>query len=267
MKKLIKLLAAVGVLALALVGGNAVEASTEREVITIGTSSIARDVLEVAQELFNESNEDYILEIQVFDDAVTPNIATVDGSIDGTFHQYESYMDNFNKDRNATLVTYGPEVFAFQIGLYSDKISDISEIEDGFTVAIANDPSNRALALNLLADEGLIKLKEGVEVPSVLDVVENPLNLQFLEIERLGLANAIDDVELSIAMSDVIKQAGRDAGSALAYLQEEGIKLVIKEESPWNDALVEALTSEEVRTYIEEETDKTKIALFGEDAE
>ena len=85
----------------------------EKETITIGTSSISKDVLEVAQKVFNESNEDYEIEVQVFDDAVTPNIATEDGSIHGTFHQYESYMDNFNKDRNASLKVYGKRNFCF----------------------------------------------------------------------------------------------------------------------------------------------------------
>ena len=78
-----------------------------KQIVTIGTTSISKDVLEVAQKVFNESNEDYTVEIQVFDDAVTPNIATEDGSIQGTFHQYEDYMVNFNKDRKANLKTFG----------------------------------------------------------------------------------------------------------------------------------------------------------------
>ena len=233
-----------------------------KQIVTIGTSSISKDVLEVAQKVFNESNEDYVVEVQVFDDAVTPNIATEDGSIQGTFHQYESYMDNFNKDRNASLKTVGKEIFAFQIGLYSNKITDISQIKDGMTVAVANDASNRAIALNLLADEGIITIKDGVTAPTVLDVAENPHNLKFVEMERLNLANAVDDTDMAVVMSDVMKEAGRDAGAALAYAQEEGIQLVIKEEGPWTAALEEALASKEVKTYIVEETDKTKLALF-----
>ena len=197
-------------------------------------------------------NKDYKLEIKMFDDAVTPNIATEDGSIQGTFHQYKSYMDNFNKDRNASLKTYGREIFAFQIGLYSNKIKDISEIKDGMTVAVANDASNRAIALNLLADQGIIKMKDGVTAPTVLDIAENPHNLKIVEMERLNLANAIDDTDMAVVMSDVMKEAGRDAGSALAYAQEEGIQLVIKEEGPWTADLEKALASDEVKTYIEE---------------
>ena len=237
-------------------------ASGDKQKIVIGTSAICKDVLEVAVEVFNKSNAEYEAEIKVFDDAVTPDIATWEGSIDGTFHQYKSYMDNFNESNNAKLITYGKEVFAFQIGLYSNKIKSISEVTDGMTVALSNDVSNRAIALKLLAKEGLITLDEGVEEPSTIDIKENPKNLKFVEMERLNLANAVDDTDMAVVMSDVMRETGRDAASAIAYAQEEGIQLVIKEEKPWAKDLEAALTSPEVKEYIETKTEKTKVPLF-----
>lgn len=237
-------------------------AAGDKQKIVIGTSAICKDVLEVAVEVFNKSNAEYEAEIKVFDDAVTPDIATWEGSIDGTFHQYKSYMDNFNLSNNAKLITYGKEVFAFQIGLYSNKIKSISEVTDGMTVALSNDVSNRAIALKLLAKEGLITLDEGVEEPSTIDIKENPKNLKFVEMERLNLANAVDDTDMAVVMSDVMRETGRDAASAIAYAQEEGIQLVIKEEKPWAKDLEAALTSKEVKEYIETKTEKTKVPLF-----
>ena len=237
-------------------------AAGDKQKIVIGTSAICKDVLEVAVGVFNKSNAEYEAEIKVFDDAVTPDIATWEGSIDGTFHQYKSYMDNFNESNNAKLITYGKEVFAFQIGLYSNKIKSISEVTDGMTVALSNDVSNRAIALKLLAKEGLITLDEGVEEPSTIDIKENPKNLKFVEMERLNLANAVDDTDMAVVMSDVMRETGRDAASAIAYAQEEGIQLVIKEEKPWAKDLEAALTSPEVKEYIETKTEKTKVPLF-----
>ena len=237
-------------------------AAGDKQKIVIGTSAICKDVLEIAVEVFNKSNAEYEAEIKVFDDAVTPDIATWEGSIDGTFHQYKSYMDNFNESNNAKLITYGKEVFAFQIGLYSNKIKSISEVTDGMTVALSNDASNRAIALKLLAKEGLITLDEGVEEPSTIDIKENPKNLKFVEMERLNLANAVDDTDMAVVMSDVMRETGRDAASAIAYAQEEGIQLVIKEEKPWAKDLEAALTSKEVKEYIETKTEKTKVPLF-----
>lgn len=237
-------------------------AAGDKQKIVIGTSAICKDVLEVAVGVFNKSNAEYEAEIKVFDDAVTPDIATWEGSIDGTFHQYKSYMDNFNESNNAKLITYGKEVFAFQIGLYSNKIKSISEVTDGMTVALSNDVSNRAIALKLLAKEGLITLDEGVKEPSTIDIKENPKNLKFVEMERLNLANAVDDTDMAVVMSDVMRETGRDAASAIAYAQEEGIQLVIKEEKPWAKDLEAALTSKEVKEYIETKTEKTKVPLF-----
>lgn len=238
------------------------KAAGEKQKIVIGTSAICKDVLEVAMDVFNKSNTEYEVEMKVFDDAVTPDIATWEGSIDGTFHQYKSYMDNFNESNNAKLITYGKEVFAFQIGLYSNKIKSVSEVTDGMTVALSNDVSNRAIALKLLAKEGLITLDESVAEPSTIDIKENPKNLKFVEMERLNLANAVDDTDMAVVMSDVMRETGRDAASAIAYAQEEGIQLVIKEEKPWAKDLEAALTSKEVKEYIETKTEKTKVPLF-----
>lgn len=238
------------------------KAAGEKQKVVIGTSAICKDVLEVAMDVFNKSNIEYEVEMKVFDDAVTPDIATWEGSIDGTFHQYKSYMDNFNESNNAKLITYGKEVFAFQIGLYSNKVKSVSEVTDGMTVALSNDVSNRAIALKLLAKEGLITLDESVAEPSTIDIKENPKNLKFVEMERLNLANAVDDTDMAVVMSDVMRETGRDAASAIAYAQEEGIQLVIKEEKPWAKDLEAALTSKEVKEYIETKTEKTKVPLF-----
>lgn len=238
------------------------KAAGEKQKVIIGTSAICKDVLEVAMDVFNKSNTEYEVEMRVFDDAVTPDIATWEGSIDGTFHQYKSYMDNFNESNNAKLITYGKEVFAFQIGLYSNKVKSVSEVTDGMTVALSNDVSNRAIALKLLAKEGLITLDESVAEPSTIDIKENPKNLKFVEMERLNLANAVDDTDMAVVMSDVMRETGRDAASAIAYAQEEGIQLVIKEEKTWAKDLEAALTSKEVKEYIETKTEKTKVPLF-----
>ena len=242
--------------------GEGAKAAGEKQKVVIGTSAICKDVLEVAMDVFNKSNTEYEVEMKVFDDAVTPDIATWEGSIDGTFHQYKSYMDNFNESNNAKLITYGKEVFAFQIGLYSNKVKSVSEVTDGMTVALSNDVSNRAIALKLLAKEGLITLDESVAEPSTIDIKENPKNLKFVEMERLNLANAVDDTDMAVVMSDVMRETGRDAASAIAYAQEEGIQLVIKEEKPWAKDLEAALTSKEVKEYIETKTEKTKVPLF-----
>lgn len=236
--------------------------STSKQAITIGTSVISKDVLEEAQKVFNRKSSKYEMTIKVFDDEITPNMAVDDGSIDGNFYQYENYLNNFNKDRKTTLKPYGKPVFAFQIGLYSNKIKKISDIKDKMTVALSNDNSNRALALKLLDNEGIIKLKAGVKVPNVLDIAENKHNLKFVEMEKLNLTNALNDTDMAVIMADIMFKAGKNSENALAFAQEEGIILVTKEEKEWAEEVEKALTSNEVKTFIKEKTKETKIPLF-----
>ncbi|MBU3128876.1 MetQ/NlpA family ABC transporter substrate-binding protein [Clostridium tagluense] len=253
-------------LTLGMVGcGSKPQASKEtkgKKIITIGTSVISKDVLEEAQKVFNKKSSIYEMKVKLFDDAITPNMAVDDGSIDGNFYQYEDYLNNFNKDRKTTLKPYGKPVFAFQIGLYSNSVKKISDIKDGMTVAVSNDNSNRALALKLLEKEGVIKIKDDIKVPNVLDISENKHNLKFVEMERLNLANALNDTDVAIVMADVMLKAGKNSENALAFAQEEGIVLVTKEEKEWAKEVEEALTSNEVKTFIKEKSKGTKIPLF-----
>lgn len=236
--------------------------SNGKQTITIGTSVISKDVLEEAQKVFNKKNSRYEMEVKLFDDAITPNMAVEDKSIDGNFYQYEDYLNNFNKDRGTKLKPYGKPVFAFQIGLYSDKINKISDIKDKMSVAIANDNSNRALALKLLDKAGIIKVKSDVKVPTILDIVENKHNLKFIEMERLNLANALNDIDMAIVMADVMLNTGKNSEKALAFDQEQGIVLVVKGEKEWAKDVENALTSDEVKKYIIEKTKGTKTPLF-----
>lgn len=236
--------------------------SKDKQVITIGTSSISKDVLEEAQKVFNQKSTKYEMNVKVFDDGITPNMAVSDGSIDGNFYQYEDYLKDFNKNKGTNLKVYGEPVFAFQIGLYSDKVNKISDIENGMTVALANDNTNRALALKLLAQEGIIELKKDTKIPNILDVVENEHNLKFIEMERLNLSNALKDTDMAIVMADVMLNSGKDSENALAFAQEQGIILALNEEKEWAKEVEDALTSNEVKTYINEKTKGTKTPLF-----
>lgn len=255
---------------LGMAGCGAKEASSEntenasaKQVITVGTSSICKDVLEVAQQEFNSKNTEYQMDVKVFDDAITPNLALNDGSINANFYQYTDYLTNFNKERSTDLKTTGTEVFAFQTGLYSEKFKTLEDITEGATVAIANDAPNRAVAFLLLKDAGLIDFDESIVAPTVLDVKENKLNLQFKEMERLNLGTALKDADLVIAMADVILEAGGNSEAALAWKKEQGIIVAVKETgNPWEAALEEALHSDSVKKYIEKETKGTKAVLF-----
>lgn len=68
------------------------------------------------------------------------------------------------------------------MGIYSKKVKALSELKEGDSVAIPNDPTNGGRALDVLATAGLIKLKD-TQLKTKLDIIENPKNLKVTELE------------------------------------------------------------------------------------
>ena len=160
----------------------------------------------VIEELKEKENIE--VELVKFTDYTTPNNALAEGEIDLSSFQTEIFMDNYNRDHGTELTTIGYTVMA-PLGLYSDKITDISELKDGDTIAIPNDVSNEGRALILLQTAGLIKLDpEAGLVPTTEDVVENRLNLQFQTLESNQTARALQDVTASVINSGMAVDAG-----------------------------------------------------------
>ena len=70
------------------------------------------------------------------------------------------------------------------MGIYSKKVKALDELKDGALVAIPNDPTNGGRALILMAKAGIITLKDNNDIKAtVQDVVANPKNIQFQEVE------------------------------------------------------------------------------------
>ena len=160
----------------------------------------------VIEELKEKENIE--VELVKFTDYTTPNNALAEGEIDLSSFQTEIFMDNYNRDHGTELTTIGYTVMA-PLGLYSDKITDISELKDGDTIAIPNDVSNEGRALILLQTAGLIKLDTAAGlVPTTEDVIENRLNLQFQTLESNQTARALQDVTASVINSGMAVDAG-----------------------------------------------------------
>ena len=136
------------------------------------------------------------LEIKEFTDYVTPNMSLEDGSLDANFFQHLPYLDQFNNEKGTKLVSMGG-VHLEPMGVYSSKITALSELQEGDSVAIPNDPTNGSRALLILQKEGLIKLADK-PLLSALDVIENPKNLTFKELDAPQLTRALDEVAIAV---------------------------------------------------------------------
>jgi D-methionine transport system substrate-binding protein len=184
------------------------------EPLKVGTSGgpIA-DIIQFAAARAKEQGLD--VKVVEFSDWVTPNEALQSGDIDANLFQHTPFLNNAVATRGYTFTPIAP-TYVLPVGLYSKKIAKLSEVHPGTRAAVANDPVNEARGLLLFEKAGLIKLREGIgEKANVRDIVENPKNLKFLEIEAPQLPRVLDDVELAQVSINYLIASGGDPESLL----------------------------------------------------
>ncbi len=197
------------------------------------------------------------LEIVEFTDYVTPNLALNDGQIDVNFFQHAPYMEDFARDRNINLETLAG-IHIEPLGLYSKKYTDYKDIPDGAVIAIPNDPSNGGRALLLLQAKGLITIDSAAGLKATeRDITENPHNFQIKPLEAAQLPRILDDVDGAVINGNYALEAGMNPVESSLFL--EGAEspyvniLTIRggeKDTPAFKALVEALTSDEVKEFM-----------------
>ena len=151
----------------------------------------------------------YTVEIKEFSDYVQPNLALANKSIDANIFQHGVYLKKFSTDKGlnlSPLIT----VPTAALGIYSKKYKSVSEIKDGSTVTLANDPTNLARALRYLQALGLIKIKADIDAAkaSEKDIAENPKNLKIQPVEAAQVPRTLDSVDVAVANGNYAIVAG-----------------------------------------------------------
>lgn len=266
MKKLIAL-ALVLLLSLAFIGCNTPDETdpgqTELTVVKVGASPTPHAEL-LALVVDDMAALGYDLQVYEYTDYVQPNVAVADGSLDANFFQHLPYLESYNEDNGTDLVPAGA-VHYEPYGIYPGKDKDVTidTLPDGAVVSVPNDPSNEARALLLLEQEGLITLAEGVGLKAtILDIVDNPKNLKFQEIEAAQLVNTLPDVDIAVINGNYAIQGGLSVASdAIAFEDKDSTaadqyaNYIVVNTGHQNDpgilALVQCMQSDEVKQYIE----------------
>lgn len=206
----LKTFAAVGALigSLALVGCGQDEKDPNH--IKVGVIVGAeQQVAEVAQKV---AKEKYGLDVELvgFSGSLLPNDATNQGELDANVFQHRPFLAEDNKAHGYKLVAVA-NTFVFPMAGYSRKIKSVSDLKDGATIAIPNDPTNLGRALLLLQKEKLITLKPDTGLlPTALDITANPKQLKIMELEGAQLPRVLDDpkVDVAIISTTYIQQTG-----------------------------------------------------------
>ena len=277
-KKIIALAAAAALtLSLAACSGNnssstADDSSSDASstVIRVGASpSPHAEILEFAKDQL--AAKGYELEIVEFTDYVMPNVALYEGDLDANFFQHTPYLDNYNEQNGTDLVS-ACKVHFEPMGLYSETLTSVSDVAEGSKVGVPNDPTNEARALNLLEAQGLIKLREGAGLNATpLDIEENPLNLEFVELEAAQLPRNLSEFAIAAINGNYAIEAGildkvivneaADSESAQEYANILAVQSG-ELETDNTKALVEALTSDETREFINTQYEDQFIPVF-----
>lgn len=261
-------LALVLTVALAACGGE----KKENTVLKVAASATphAEILAQVKEELAQQGID---LQVTEYGDYVIPNTAVEDGEEDVNYFQHQPYLDQFNQENNTHLVSVAA-IHYEPLGIYPGKTTALADLPDGAVIGVPNDATNEARALQLLQAQGLITVNADAGLNATPnDIVENPKNLTFVELEAAMLPNVTTEMDLAVINGNFALQAGFSSAKdalALEDAQSEAAQtfanvIVVKEGNEDNEAvqaLVKALQSEKVKAYINDTYEGNVLPIF-----
>ncbi len=268
MKKVLAvLLTLVLVFGLCACGGDDADA----KVIKVGaTPAPHAEVLELIKD--DLEKEGYTLEIVEYNDYVLPNRGVTEGDLDANYFQHVSYLNDYNTENETDIVNAGT-VHYEPFAVYGGKTASLADLPNGAQIAVPNDGTNEGRALKLLEAQGLIKLdKNAGFLATKLDIVENPKNLDIVEMEAAQLPRVLDSVDVAVINGNYAIGAGLKLADALAIESGDSEAAQMygnivacangNEESDKIVALVKALQTDEVKNFMAQKYEGAVVALY-----
>jgi D-methionine transport system substrate-binding protein len=254
--------------------GKAEAASTTADgagtVIKVGANITPHsEILEQAVPLLAEKG--ITLQVVKIEDSVTPNTGVVEGSLDANYFQHVPYLEQVNAENGWDLVSVGA-IHYEPFGIYAGKTTDLADLPDGAIVAVPNNVTNEARALLLLAQEGVITLKDGAGITATVeDIAENPKNIVIKELAPEQLVSALPDVDVAVINGNYAIEGGLHVSQALAVEANDGLAAVTygniiattaaNADNAALKTLVEVLQSEAISQYIRDTYDGAVVPL------
>lgn len=238
-------------------------ASSEPAVLSVVATANPHEVI------LNEAKpillEKYNIELEIIEteDYYTPNRAVSDGDYDANFFQHVPFFDNEKKE-NGYKISNVAGIHIEPFGFYSKKFKSVEELPEGAHIITSNSVADHGRVLEILAKEGLIKLKDGVDSLNATkeDIVENPHNFDFsIEVNPEQLTNALEDPQADLVAinGNYAIGAGLKPSQDALILEQAGqdnpyVNILVCQEGKENDsrilALKEVLQSDAIRDFI-----------------
>ncbi|WP_092499434.1 MetQ/NlpA family ABC transporter substrate-binding protein [Faunimonas pinastri] len=229
------------------------------ETIKVGvTPGPHAQIMEKVKEVAAKKGLD--ITIVEFSDYVVPNQALADGELDANSFQHKPYLDAQVADRGFDLVSVATTV-NYPMGVYSRKLKSLSEMPDGGSFGIPNDPTNGGRGLLLGADAGLFKLSPEAGLKATqLDIVENPKHIKIKELDAAQLPRALDDLSAAAINTNYATQGGLDPNKDPLFKESAKspyVNIIVvrtkDKDKPWVKTLVDSYRSDEVKAFIKDQ--------------
>ena len=252
---------------------NATEDSSESVELVIGASSTPHaEILEEAKPLLEE--EGINITIETYQDYVLPNEDLESGALDANFFQHIPFLEQTVADTGYDL-EYIDGIHIEPMGVYSQNLTNIDDIEDGQEVIISRSIPDHGRILSLFEQQGLIKLDENVEksAATIEDIVENPKNITFSpDVDPLLLPEMYQsepDALVAINTNYAI-DAGLNPLNDALFIEDENSEYVNiiavrgeDKDDPALQTLVDVLQSEEIQNFILETYEGAVVPVGG----
>jgi D-methionine transport system substrate-binding protein len=202
-------------------------------------------------------NQGIDLIIVTTDDYNMPNRALANHEVEANFFQHIPFMEEQVKQFNYSIKSIA-KIELEPLGIYSKKIHSLSELKDRATIAVPNDPTNEARALNLLQEQGIIQLEGPNNLQAtVLNIHKNPKKIKFIEVDAAMLPRVLEDVDAAAINTNYALEAKLSPLKDALVLESKDspyanvISIRIGDENrPEIEALKSAMTSEKMREFI-----------------
>lgn len=250
------LLAALASVPLAAGLARAEEIGTAARPLRVGvTSGVHAQVLEKVRDVL--AREGLVMRITEFGDFIQPNVALAGGDLDANTYQHLPFLEAQRRDRGYRFAVVGRTVLT-AMGVFSRRYTSLAQLPEGARIAIPNDPTNGGRALLLLAQNGVFRLRDGVDFrASVVDIVDNPRRIRIVELEAAQIARSLGDVDAGAITGNYAVPAGLNPlKEGLAVEKEDSAYTVLvvtregDENTPWAQALARGYGHPEVRAFV-----------------
>jgi len=162
------------------------------------------------------ADEGITVDLVDFSSYEQPNPALTEGELDLNQFQHIVYLAQYDVAADADLVPVGSTAI-YPLPLYSEKYTDVGDFQPGDTIAVPDDASNLARSLLVLQSNGLISLKDGGDIFSgVDDIDESKSTVKVSTVAADLAATSLPDFAGAIINNEYATKAGLSADDVVA---------------------------------------------------